>query len=303
MEYLRTQDSRFDSLPNYPFNPNYLNIDDTQGGQLRMHYVDHGPRDGEVVLMLHGEPSWSYLYRHMITLVSDAGYRVIAPDLIGFGRSDKPTQQQDYSYQRHVDWLSQIVTQLDLTDITLVCQDWGGLLGLRLVSQFTQRFARVCAANTFLPTGDQPASKAFESWKTFSQEVEVFPAGGVIKGGTTTTLTQQVIDAYNAPYPDESYKAGARVFPLLVPVTPDNPASEANREAWKVLKQWQKPFITAFSDSDPVTAGVDKIFHKLIPGCKGQNHVTIENGGHFLQEDQGDMLAQVVIDFIRANIK
>lgn len=301
MEYLRTPDSCFDALPDYKFNANYVDIDDTQSNTLRMHYIDEGPRNASVVLMLHGEPSWSFLYRKMIPIVSDAGYRVIAPDLIGFGRSDKPTKQEDYSYQRHIDWLSDMLTQLDLKNITLVCQDWGGLLGLRLVAKFSERFERVCAANTFLPTGDHKPNKAFESWKAFSQEVDVFPAGGVIKGGTTTPLSQDVIDAYNAPYPDESYKAGARVFPTLVPTDPNNSASQANREAWKVLQQWHKPFLTAFSDSDPVTTGGDKLFQKLIPGCQGQNHVTIENGGHFLQEDQGDVLANVVINFIREN--
>lgn len=301
MEYLRTPDSCFDALPDYTFTPHYVDIDDTQGSKLRMHYVDEGPNNAPVVLMLHGEPSWSFLYRKMITRVSEAGYRVIAPDLIGFGRSDKPTKQQDYSYQRHIDWLSDLLLQLDLQDITLVCQDWGGLLGLRLVTKYPDRFGRVCAANTFLPTGDQKPNKAFDSWKAFSQEVEIFPAGGVIKGGTTTTLPQEVIDAYNAPYPDESYKAGARVFPTLVPADPNNPASQANREAWEVLKKWHKPFLTAFSDSDPVTAGGDRLFQKLIPGCEGQKHVTIENGGHFLQEDQGEVLADVVIKFIREN--
>lgn len=300
MEALRTPDNCFADLPDYPFSPHYIEVDDTEGGQLRMHYVDEGEKDAPVVLMLHGEPSWSFLYRKMIVPVQKAGFRVIAPDLIGFGKSDKPTKQTDYTYQRHVDWIANIVTQLELNDITLVCQDWGGLLGLRLVAQFPDHFARVCAANTFLPTGDHPMGEAFDNWKAFSQSVEVFPAGGIIKGGTVTELPQSVIDAYNAPYPDESYKAGARIFPLLVPATPDNPASEANRQAWQILKKWNKPFLTAFSDSDPVSAGGDKLFQKLIPGCAGQAHTTIKNGGHFLQEDQGPDFAQVVLSFIDA---
>lgn len=301
MEFLRTEQHCFDNLADYPFAPHYIDIDDFEGGMLQMHYVDEGPRDAPVVLMLHGEPSWSYLYRKMIPIVANAGFRVIAPDLIGFGKSDKPTEADDYSYQRHVDWTRNIITQLNLQNITLMCQDWGGLLGLRLVAEHPDRFARVCAANTMLPTGDHEPPEAFFKWKTFAQEVPEFPAAGIIKGATTTELSQQVIDAYNAPFPEESYKQGARQFPNLVPVTPDDPASEKNRQAWQVLSHWKKPFLTAFSDSDPVTAGGDKIFQKLIPGCNGQPHCTIKNGGHFLQEDQGPTLAKVLIDFIKIN--
>jgi haloalkane dehalogenase len=301
MKYLQTPDDCFVNLPGFDFTAHYLQVDDCEGGSLRMHYLDEGPQDGPVVLMLHGEPSWCYLYRKMIPIISTQGFRVIAPDLIGFGRSDKPTQQSDYSYKRHLDWLSNVITQLDLQDITLVCQDWGGLLGLRLLTQYPQRFARVCAANTFLPTGDQSLGNAFQKWKDFSQQVEIFPAGGIIKGGTTTELSTEVIQAYNAPFPDESYKAGARVFPVLVPSTPDDPEAQPNRQAWDVLKQWKKPFLTAFSDTDPVTAGGDRIFQALIPGCIDQQHIVIKNAGHFLQEDQGEVFAKVVIDFIRCN--
>ncbi len=300
MQYLRTPESCFDNLEGYSFSANYLQVDDFEGGTLRLHYVDEGSKEAPVVLMMHGEPSWSYLYRKMIPPVLAAGYRVIAPDLIGFGKSDKPTKRSDYTYQRHVDWVRNVLTQLDLHDVTLMCQDWGGLLGLRLVAEHADRFARVCAANTMLPTGDHQASEAFMSWKNFSQEVPEFPCGGIIKGATTTDLSPAVIDAYNAPYPDESYKEGARQFPTLVPVTPDDPASDVNRAAWQQLSQFNKPFLTAFSDSDPVTAGGDKIFQKLVPGCAGQPHTTIENGGHFLQEDQGEALAGVLIKFIRS---
>lgn len=301
MDFLRTPDERFTELTDFPFAAHYLQVSDFEQGQLRMHYLDEGDEQAEVVLMLHGEPSWSYLYRKMIPIVVQAGYRVIAPDLIGFGRSDKPTSQQDYSYQRHVDWLQSLLNQLELTNVSLMCQDWGGLLGLRLVADNPTLFARVCAANTFLPTGDQGATEAFMKWHDFSQSVEVFPVSGVIKGATTTALTPEVLAAYNAPFPDESFKAGVRVFPTLVPITADNPASQANRDAWEILKRWDKPFLTAFSDSDPVTAGGDRIFQKLIPGCQGQNHVTIENGGHFLQEDQGEVLATHLVDFLQAN--
>jgi haloalkane dehalogenase len=298
MEFLRTPDSRFADLPGYAFSPHYLLVDDGEGGQLRVHYLDEGPATADPVLLMHGEPSWSYLYRKMIPILVAAGHRVIAPDLVGFGRSDKPTRREDYSYQRHVDWMQSALDQLQLERITLVCQDWGGLLGLRLVAAHPERFARVVAANTMLPTGDHNPGEAFKNWQKFSQEVPVFPAGGVIKGGTTSALPQAVIDAYDAPYPDESYKEGARQFPLLVPTTPDNPASAANRAAWQVLGQWQKPFLTAFSDSDPVTAGGDKVMQKLIPGTRGQAHTTIVGAGHFLQEDQGEQLAGVVVKFI-----
>lgn len=300
MEFLRTPDSRFTDLPGYPFNPNYLMVDDGEGGQLRVHYLDEGPAEADPVLLMHGEPSWSYLYRTMIPILVDAGHRIIAPDLVGFGRSDKPTRREDYSYQRHVDWMQALLDQFRLERITLVCQDWGGLIGLRLVAENPGRFARVVAANTMLPTGDHAPGEAFSNWQKFSQEVPVFPAGGVLKGGTVTPLPQAVIDAYDAPYPDERYKEGARQFPLLVPITPDDPASEKNRAAWQVLGQWQKPFLTAFSDSDPITAGGDKLMHKLIPGTRGQAHTTIVNAGHFLQEDQGERLAEVVVKFIAA---
>ena len=298
MEYLRTPDQRFEQLPGYDFKPNYVSVDDTEGGALRVHYVDEGPRDAAPVLLLHGEPSWSFLYRKMIPILVAAGHRVIAPDLVGFGRSDKPAHRGDYTYQRHVDWMQSVLDQLDLNGITLVCQDWGGLIGLRLLADNPERFARAVAANTMLPTGDHNPGEAFTNWQKFSQEVPEFPAGGVIKGGTCTELTQAVIDAYNAPYPDERYKEGARQFPLLVPTTPDNPASEKNRAAWAILSQWEKPFLTAFSDQDPVTAGGDKLMQKLIPGTRGQSHTTIINGGHFLQEDQGEKLAEVVSEFI-----
>ncbi len=300
MEFLRTPDSRFANLPGYAFSPHYLMVDDGEGGQLRVHYLDEGPAAADPLLLMHGEPSWSYLYRKMIPILVAAGHRVIAPDLIGFGRSDKPTRREDYSYQRHVGWMQSVLDQLQLERITLVCQDWGGLLGLRLVAAHPERFARVVAANTMLPTGDHNPGEAFKNWQKFSQEVPVFPAGGVIKGGTTSPLPQAVIDAYDAPYPDESYKEGARQFPLLVPITPDDPASAANRAAWQVLGQWHKPFLTAFSDSDPITAGGDKVMQKLIPGTSGQAHTTILNAGHFLQEDQGEQLAEVVLKFIAA---
>ncbi len=301
MQYLRTPDACFEGLTAYPFKPNYLFVDDFDGGEMRMHYLDEGSKDGEVVLLLHGEPSWSFLYRNMIAPITDKGYRVIVPDLIGFGRSDKPTKRSDYTYQRHLDWLRNILSQLSLENITLVCQDWGGLLGLRLVAEHPDKFARVLAANTMLPTGDHAPGEAFMKWRTFSQEVAEFPVAGIIKGATVTELAPSVLEGYNAPYPSEEHKAGVRQFPLLVPITTDDPQTENNRAAWQTLKRFNKPFLTAFSDSDPITAGGDKIMQKLIPGTQGQSHTTITNGGHFLQEDQPQQLAQVLLQFINDN--
>lgn len=299
MQVLRTPDDRFDQLSGYPFAPHYDEVPDLDGGSLRMHYLDEGPADGDVVLLLHGEPSWSYLYRHMIPVLAAAGLRAVAPDLVGFGRSDKPSERTDYTYERHVEWLRSLVFgSLDLQRITLVCQDWGGLLGLRLVGEHPDRFARVVVANSFLPTGDSPAGEAFLGWQRFSQEVETFPTGMIINGGCTSELSPEVIAGYDAPFPDESFKEGARQFPLLVPTSPEDPAAPANRAAWTVLEQFDRPFLCAFSDGDPITRGSDAVLKARIPGTNGQPHTTIVGGGHFLQEDQGPGLATVVADFI-----
>jgi haloalkane dehalogenase len=251
------------------------------------------------VLMMHGEPSWSYLYRKLIPIITAAGHRAVAPDLAGFGRSDKPARREDYTYQFHVDLMTGLIESLDLREITLVGQDWGGLIGLRIAAEHPDRFARIVVANTGLPTGDQPMTEGFMRWREYSQTVENFHVGGIVKGGCVNDPPPEVIAAYNAPFPDDSYKAGARQFPLLVPTRPDDPASEANRRAWEVLRRWEKPLLTAFSDSDPVTRGGERVFQKLIPGAHGQPHVTITGAGHFLQEDKGEELAQVVVDFIR----
>ena len=299
MNSLRTPDHRFENLPGYGFQPHYVELPSGDGGTLRVHYIDEGPPDEEPVLLLHGEPSWSYLYRKMIPTIVNAGYRAIAPDLIGFGRSDKPTRREDYTYQRHVDWMASFLAALDLRNTTLVGQDWGGLIGLRLAAEHTERFARIVAANTFLPTGDNPPGEAFLRWQQFSQNTPEFNVGRIVNGGCVTDLSAEVVSAYDAPFPDDSYKAGARQFPMLVPTRPDDPASGANREAWEVLRQWQEPFLTAFSDSDPVTRGSERVLQKLIPGAKSQPHTTIAGGGHFLQEDKGEELAQVIVNFIR----
>ena len=244
MEALRTPDDRFVNLPDYDFAPHYVDV----GDGLRMHYVDEGPRDGQPVLLLHGEPSWCYLYRKMIPIIVAAGLRAVAPDLIGFGRSDKPVSRDDYTYQAHVHWTASLVEQLDLRGITLVCQDWGGLIGLRIAAEHPERFARIVAANTFLPTGDNPPGDAFLRWQEFSQKAPELPIGNIVRGGCKTELPAEVVAAYDAPFPDDRYKAGARQFPALVPTRPDDPASDANRRAWEVLRRWEKPFLTAFCD-------------------------------------------------------
>ena len=292
MELLRTPDERFVNLPGYPFAPHYAEVEG-----VRIHYVDEGPAGAAPMLLLHGEPSWSYLYRKMIPPLVAAGHRAVAPDLVGFGRSDKPAQREDYTYQRHVDWMAGFLAALDLRGVTLVCQDWGGLIGLRLVAEHEERFARVVAANTFLPTGDIPTGRAFLRWQRFSQESPDFRPGGIVKGGCATELAPEVIAAYDAPFPDDRYMAGARQFPMLVPTTPEDPAAEPNRAAWQVLGHWSKPFLTAFSDGDPITRGADKLLQEAIPGAQGQPHTIITGAGHFLQEDKGEELARVVVDF------
>lgn len=300
MQILRTPDTRFADLKDYPFAPHYSEIGDTMGGRLRVHYLDEGPREAAPVLLLHGEPTWSYLYRHMIPPLVAAGHRVAAPDLVGFGKSDKPAARSDYTYARHVAWMTDWLTRVDLRGITLVCQDWGGLIGLRLVAAMPDRFARVVTANTALPTGDQPMGAAFAAWRAFSQEVPDFRAGRIVYGGTTKKITKDEQAAYDAPFPDESFKAGARAFPMLVPDSPDDPETPANRAAWEVLRRFDKPWLTAFGADDRIMAGVDAVFQTQIPGAVGQPHVTLPDAGHFLQEDVGPDLARIVAAFIAA---
>lgn len=301
MEILRTPDDRFADLPDFPFAPHYSEVPTGDGATLRVHHLDEGPTDGPVVLLMHGEPSWCYLYRHMIPVLTGAGLRCLAPDLVGFGRSDKPAARSDYTYARHVGWMQAWLDGTGVRDVTLVGQDWGGLIGLRLVAADPDRFARVVAANTFLPTGDGRTGEAFLAWQRYSQDVEVFPAGRIVNGGCTTTLEPEVVAAYDAPFPDEAMKAGARQFPTLVPTTPDDPSAAANRAAWDTLAGFTRPFLCAFSDADPITAGSDRALRERIPGCAGQPHVTIAGAGHFLQEDRGPELARVVAGFVRGS--
>jgi len=329
VEVIRTPDARFESLPDYPFAPNYTEIADGEGGSLRIHHVDEGPRDGEVILCLHGQPTWSYLYRKMIPPFVEAGFRVLAPDFVGFGRSDKPTEIDDYTYARHVRWMSDWLEAQDLRNITLFCQDWGGLIGLRLVAAYPDRFARVVAANTALPDGSGvpeeagPAMrKLYESlpvvkvselferfaakdgppgflfWRKFCAETPELRIGELMGVAGSKEVASAIRAAYEAPFPDQRYVAGARKFPSLVPVFPDDPELPANRKAWETLAAFDKPFLTAFADGDPVTAGAEKVFQKRVPGAQNRKHPTIANAGHFLQEDQGEAVAAEVLRFI-----
>lgn len=297
MQVLRTPDSAFSGLADFAFAPHYAQVE-ALGTSLRVHYLDEGPRDADPVLLMHGEPSWCYLYRKMVPELAAAGHRVVAPDLVGFGRSDKPADQSDYTYERHVAWMSQWLGTLDLGRITLFCQDWGGLIGLRLVAAFADRFARVVVANTGLPTGER-VTDAFMQWLQFSQSVPELPIDRIVSMGTARGLSAEEMAAYRAPFPDESFKAGARRFPALVPITPEHPSAAENVAAWKVLEQFDKPFLTTFSDGDPVTRGGERAFQERVPGARHQNHVTIAGAGHFLQEDKPHELAALLDAFIR----
>ena len=301
MKSLRTPDDRFAGLPGFDFSPHYVEVPAGDGdGSLRVHHLDEGPPDAsETVVLMHGEPSWSFLYRTVVPPLVAAGHRVVAPDLVGFGRSDKPADRADYTYGRHVEWMrAALFDELGLSGLTLVGQDWGGLVGLRLVAEHPERFRRVVAANTGLPTGDTDMGEAFLTWRRFSQEVPELPVGRIVDTGCTTSLSDEVVAAYDAPFPDESYKEGARQFPVLVPIAPDDPAAAANRRAWEVLRRFTKPFLCAFSDGDPITRGADARFLSEVPGARGQEHPTIEGGGHFLQEDRGPALAAAIIAFV-----
>jgi haloalkane dehalogenase len=299
MKVLRTPDDRFAGIADYPFAPHYAEVTDkATGTKLRLHYIDEGPRDAAPVLLMHGEPSWSYLYRKFVGPLVGAGHRVVVPDLIGFGKSDKPADRNDYTYERHVAWMSDWLLDLDLKNITLFCQDWGGLIGLRLVAAFPDRFARLVIGNTGLPVGTG-WSEGFKAWLEFSQRVPEFPVGVIVNGGTTRDLTSAEVAAYDAPFPDESYKEGARQFPTLVPITPEHASVAENKAAWEVLGRFTKPVLTCFSDKDAVTAGGEKVIIERIPGAKGQPHTIIKGGGHFLQEDAPEELSALINSFIK----
>jgi haloalkane dehalogenase len=301
MQTFRTPDDRFADLPDFPWEPAYAEIPDGDDGTLRAAYVDAGPADGPVALLLHGEPSWSFLYRHVIPVLADAGIRAVAPDMVGFGRSDKPTRPEDHSFARHVEWTRALVfDHLDLRDVTVVGQDWGGLIGLRLVAEHADRFARVVAANTGLPTGDFDMPEIWWQFRRAVESAEVLDIGRLVASGCARGMSDEVRAAYDAPFPDEASKAGPRAMPTLVPTRPDDPAGDANRAAWEVLSAWHKPFLVAFSDSDPITGAMAPILRKLVPGTSGLDHPTIAGAGHFLQEDAGTELGRVVRDFMGA---
>ena len=301
MKLLRTPDERFENLPDFPFEPHYIEIDD-----IRIHYVDEGPNDSEVILLMHGEPSWSFLYRHMIPILVKAGFRTVAPDLVGFGKSDKPTEQSDHTYRRHVEWMTKWMESLDLQNITLFCQDWGSLIGLRMAIENQERFKRVILSNGGLPTGENfsdsdEVNEQFLRWLDFNRSAPPrYPYEKVLHAGTFKKLPDEVIAAYKAPFPDDSYESAFRSMPFLIPLKPDDPEAEENKNAMEEYRQWTKPFLTLFSDSDPLTKDGDKLWHD-IPGAKGQNHTTFKNARHFVQEDYGPELSAHIIEFIKNN--
>ena len=292
---LRTPEACFANLSDFPYVPHYTEI-----GGLRIAYIDEGPRTAPVVLLMHGEPSWSYLYRKMIPVLLQAGYRVVAPDLVGFGRSDKPARKADYSYLNHVQWMKAWMERVDLRGATLFCQDWGSLIGLRMAAELPDRFARIVLANGGLPTGTTETPKAFRIWRAFAVYSPWFPIGRIVKTGCALGLTPQEIAAYDAPFPSRKYKVAARLFPTFVPTTPDDPERQNNERAWDFFKQCQKPFLTLFSNRDPVTRGGHKMWQKLVPGAQGQAHAVTRGAGHFLQEDKGEEVAQAIDAFIKA---
>ncbi len=299
MKFINTPTKRFTGLKDYPFKPNFIEINNG----LQMHYVDEGPKDAkQTILLLHGEPSWSYLYRKMIPVLSKAGHRVIAPDLIGFGKSSKPIEFDDYSYQNHVNWTSEILKQLDLDNVTLFGQDWGGLIGFRLVAQYAEKFSSMAIANTTFPMGISDLSKiaVFTQWRDYAKKTDKMNVGKVLQNSTVNQLSDEVIAAYWAPFPEKAYMAGAKIFPSLVPIEMDNPECLLNKKIWKeTWLTWEKPFLTLFSDKDPMFSGQDIYYQKNIPGALGQAHQVIKDGGHFLQEDKGKEIADVLVNWMQ----
>lgn len=303
MDRVRTPDERFVGLPDFNYSAHYADVRDPTGGEsLRMAFLDEGSRGGETVVLLHGEPTWSFLYRSMIPGLVSAGRRVVVPDLVGFGRSDKPRPRGEYTYARHVEWVRELLfDQLDLREITFFGQDWGSLVGLRLVGEYPERFARVALSNGGLPTGDERVNEAFIAWQDYSQNTSFLPIGQIVAGGCTNPPGPAVVAAYDAPFPDETYKEGAREFPRLVPTSPDDPAHDANVAAWNALRDFTKPFLLCFSDGDRITRGGDAKFLREVPGTREQMHTTVMGGGHFVQEERGPQLAIILNEFIVAN--
>jgi haloalkane dehalogenase len=299
MDALRTPEERLAGLPGFDYEPHYAEIPAGDGTALRVAWVEDGPAGADPILLLHGEPSWSFLYRRMIPVLAAAGHRVIAPDMVGFGRSDKPADVAAHSYAQHVEWMRALIADvLDLQRITLVGQDWGGLIGLRLVAEHPDRFARLVAANTGLPTGDHPMPEIWHQFRAAIQSAPTIDVGRFVQAGCVRPMPDEIRAAYDAPFPDESYKAGPRAMPGLVPTAPDDPASEANRRAWTALTSSEIPALIAFSDRDPITGAMAPILQAVLPGARGRTHPTIENAGHFLQEDAGPELAEHIAAFI-----
>lgn len=294
MNFLNTPDENFDHLKDYPFAPLYINL----SNGLRMHYLDEGPDSGTIVLLLHGEPSWSYLYRKMIPLYLAKGFRVLAPDLIGFGKSSKPTSYTDYSYQNHIQWIIEWMNQLSLSSINLFCQDWGGLIGLRIFADHPERFQTVTVSNTGLPSASIQMPEAFVHWRNYSQKVDILPVSKILQASTVRTLDSEELLAYEAPFPDKSYQAGAKIFPSLVPITSDDPESANNMKAWEKLSKINVPVLTLFGDSDPITRKGEKPFQAIIPGAKHEDHQLLAGGGHFIQEDCPAEIVDRMSDFI-----
>jgi haloalkane dehalogenase len=302
---LRTDEARFAGL-DFPFVPRYVELRDARHGALRMAAIDEGPRDAPVALLLHGEPTWSYLYRHIIAQVSAAGFRAVAPDFIGFGRSDKLARRTDYSYDGFVGWLRSFVEALDLSRITLVCQDWGGPIGLRVLAQLPQRFAAVLAANTLLPNCEEPPrgiagwpGEVIANWAAYAAAADDMPVSGIIGGVSRKPLSELAQRAYDAPFPDAAYKAAVLAFPPLIPIRADMPGIAENRRVWEFLEKFERPFVTAFSDGDPTTAPWAAVFQARVPGAARQPHAVIAEAGHFLQEDAGAALADVLVRLLR----
>ena len=300
MQTLRTPDERFADLPDFPYTPHYCEVDDDEGGTLRRAWIEAGPADADPILMLHGEPTWSFLYRRMIPILVAEGHRVICPDLVGFGRSDKPTRREDHTYARHVEWMRALVFDvLDLQRVTLVCQDWGGLIGLRMAAEHPDRFSRIVVANTGLPTGDMPMA---EIWWMFREAIQGQPTievGSFVQWGCQQPMADAVRAAYDAPFPDDSFCAGPRAMPGLVPTSTDDPATEANRAAWAALSASSTPMLVAFGDSDPITGPMADIFKRDMRGAQDINHPLVQGAGHFIQEDAGEELAKHVVEFLR----
>ncbi len=295
MNVYRTPEERFAAIPDFPWSPRYVDVEG-----LRMAWVEAGPAGGQPVLLLHGEPTWSYLYRKMIPVLASAGLKAVAPDLVGFGRSDKPTRVTDYSYARHVGWMAGFLEATDQHNLTLVCQDWGSLIGLRLAAEHPGWFSRIVVANGFLPTGETRLPAAFRLWRAFARWTPLFPVSRIVASGCAGPLSEQARQAYDAPFPTPASKAGARAFPRLVPDGPADPAAQANRQAWEQLGRWEKPFLTLFGSRDPIFRGADRALQDHVPGAAGQPHGILRRAGHFIQEDAGEALARRVAEFVAA---